>query len=197
MGIFDINGPIYKISKIIYNLLVLNILWFVFSIAIITIGPATIALFYVSGKIIRGESYKLVRDFWKSFKLNFKQGIIIFSVFALAFYLILVNIRSVNMLSLNRFLLPVQYFILFELLAGSIIVYPLLARYHLSILRSFKMAFFIANRHLITTILCLGVLPALYYLIYWKPIFLLFIMGIYVFWINFLLKDKFNLYHNR
>ena len=101
--------------------------------------------------------------------MNFKQGIIIFSVFALAFYLILVNIRSVNMLSLNRFLLPVQYFILFELLAGSIIVYPLLARYHLSILRSFKMAFFIANRHLITTILCLGVYLLYICLLYTSP----------------------------
>lgn len=194
MSLFSLEGPVYKISKLIYTLLALNFLCFIFSIPIITMGTSITALFYVTGKIIRGENYYLFKDFWKSFRLNFRQGIMIFLLFTAGFYLILVNIRSVNILGLNKIFIWLQYLILFELTAGIIVIFPLLARYHFKLWSGIKFAFFLVNRHLITAILAVAVLPALFGLVYWQPVFLLFIIAIYGFWINLLWQSKF-VYH--
>lgn len=194
MSLFSLEGPLYKISKLIYTLLTLNFLCFIFSIPIITMGTSITALFYVTGKIIRGENYYLFKDFCKSFWLNLRQGIMIFLLFTAGFYLILVNIRSVNILGLSKIFIWLQYLILFELTAGIIVIFPLLARYHFKSWSGIKFAFFLVNRHLITAILAVAVLPALFGLVYWQPVFLLFIIAIYGFWINLLWQSKF-VYH--
>lgn len=194
LNLFSMDGLIYKVSIVIYNLLVLNFLWLIFSIPIITIGGSTTALFYVVGKIIRGENYKLLSDFWKSFKLNIRQATVIWVILFLGIYIIITNVIVVNALVLSKFFLYMQYIILFELLVTGIYIFPLLSRYHMSIFHSFKMAIFIGNRHFITSILSLMVFPGIYYLISWKSFFIIFLMAIYAFWISYLVKDKFKLY---
>ena len=52
----------------------LNLLWFVCSIPIITIGASTTALYYASLKIVRGEESYAGRLFFRSFRENFKQA---------------------------------------------------------------------------------------------------------------------------
>lgn len=67
------------ITKIVYSAY-LNILWFICCIPIITIGPATTALFYVSLKIAKNEEGHITSAFFHSFKENFKQGVFIWSL---------------------------------------------------------------------------------------------------------------------
>src|SRR5690554_6535548 len=112
LNLFSMDGLIYKVSIVIYNLLVLNFLWLIFSIPIITIGGSTTALFYVVGKIIRGENYKLLSDFWKSFKLNIRQATVIWVILFLGIYIIITNVIVVNALVLSKFFLYMQYIIL-------------------------------------------------------------------------------------
>ena len=52
----------------------LNLLWFICSLPIITIGASTTALYYASLKIIRGEESYAATLFFRSFKQNFKQA---------------------------------------------------------------------------------------------------------------------------
>ncbi|MFP4662085.1 MAG: YesL family protein [Halanaerobiales bacterium] len=195
-NLFSIDGPLYKICTVIYQLLVLNFLWLIFSIPLVTIGASTTALFYVTGKIISDE-YKnsLVKPFWHSFKNNFKQASIIWLTLVIGFIVIFINIRNIHLLGeLGKYLAPVQFVILVELVIVAIYIFPLLARHHITVIGGFKAAFFIANRHIITTILCLAVFPGLYYLLMWKGYFILFIMSIYSFWIMYLVRDKFSRY---
>lgn len=195
-NIFSIDGPLYKICTVIYNLLVLNFLWVIFSIPFFTIGASTTALFYVTGKIIRDEGFtSLTRAFWSSFKQNIKQATAIWLILFTAFMVIFINIRNVHLLGgLAKFFAPFQFVVLIELVLISIYIYPLLARYHIKILDGLKAAFFIGNRHFITTILCLAVFPGMYFLLMWKGFFILFIMSIYSFWISYLLRNKFDRY---
>lgn len=195
-NLLSIDGPLYKASTIIYNLLVLNFLWVLFSIPLFTIGASTTALFYVTGKIIRRENYQsILHAFWKSFKLNFKQATTIWLILAAVFSIIIINIQNISLLGgLAKFFYPVQLLILLELVIINIYIFPLLARHHITILGGFKAAFFIGNRHLLTTIMCLTIFPGLYYLLLWKGFFILFIMSIYAVWVSYLLKDKFGQY---
>lgn len=52
----------------------LNLLWFLCSLPIFTIGASTTALYYVSLKIVQGEDSNLTRLFFRSFRQNFRQA---------------------------------------------------------------------------------------------------------------------------
>ena len=52
----------------------LNILWFICSLPVFTIGASTTALYYASLKVIRDEESHAWTLFFRSFKENFKQA---------------------------------------------------------------------------------------------------------------------------
>ena len=51
----------------------LNLLWFVCSIPIVTIGASTTALYYAALKVVRDEDSHVGAAFFRSFRQNFKQ----------------------------------------------------------------------------------------------------------------------------
>lgn len=68
------------------KLFVLNLLWILCSIPLVTIGASTCALCYVSLKLINGQKGNIFAWFFKSVKANIKQGTLMW-LFALpAFY---------------------------------------------------------------------------------------------------------------
>ena len=52
----------------------LNLLWFVCSIPVFTIGAATTALYYASLKVVRDEDSHVGAMFFRSFRENFRQA---------------------------------------------------------------------------------------------------------------------------
>lgn len=62
-----------KFLKIIY----LNLIYILFCLPIVTFGPATAAMTKISRSFIEGKPVFIFSDFWKEFKANFKQGMII------------------------------------------------------------------------------------------------------------------------
>lgn len=73
--LFDLEGSFnYKLT-VAANILILDLLWFVCCIPIITIGPSFIALDSVLMKILDGKSVHLTHDFFSAFRSNFKIGI--------------------------------------------------------------------------------------------------------------------------
>ena len=89
---FGLDSPFFKVMTKVADFIILNFLVLVFSIPVITIGPAFTAMYYVALKEVRGQEGYLWRDFWKSFKQNFKQGFIIELIVAAAFAVLYINI---------------------------------------------------------------------------------------------------------
>ena len=58
----------------------LNLLWFVCSLPIITIGASTTALYYASLKIVRDEDNHVGAQFFRSFRENFRQATVIWLI---------------------------------------------------------------------------------------------------------------------
>lgn len=77
----------------------LNLIWFVCSIPIVTVGASTTALYYVMLKLARGEEGNVTSMFFRSFKENFKQATVLWLIMlAAGIFLgldgyILVNLR--------------------------------------------------------------------------------------------------------
>jgi|SRR5690554_5243506 len=197
-NLFSTDGILYKACTVIYHLLLLNLLWFVFSLPVITTGASTTALFFVTGKIMRRESHSISREFWKSFKLNFKQATIIFIMLMAVFFVVFTNITNIEAFgSLSIVVYPVNIILLVLIIAIFIYIFPLLSRYHLKTKDCFKLAVYLTFRHFMTTILCLAVVPGIYILLSWNGGFYSIAMSIYSFWIYYFIKDKLDNLQNK
>ena len=86
--LFDMDNPVWKYLGKIWDAIWLTILWFVCSLPIITIGASSTAASYVALKVMKDEEGSLTKQFFYSFKQNFKQATIIWLV-ALLFTIVL------------------------------------------------------------------------------------------------------------
>ena len=73
--IFNMDNPFWVAMGRVFDIFVLNCLWLLCCLPVFTIGPATTGLYYGMFGILRGDGGYPSRDFFKSFKLNFKQGL--------------------------------------------------------------------------------------------------------------------------
>jgi len=194
-GFFSMDGPFYKIGSIIADIMILSFYWLLFSIPLFTIGASTTALYYVMTRRISNREGYLFRDFWTSFKSNFKQTTIIWLIFLVVFYILYINIRNIDMVgNMKNIVYPVQICFLVEIILCSLYIFPLNARFEMGLKDSFKTAFFMANRHLLTSICCVIIAAAIAYFTYMTIILFLVAMGLYVYLTSYLFLRIFKKY---
>lgn len=77
--ILDIKNPFWQFMNKLFDVVVLNIMWVLFTLPVVTVGASTTAVCSVSAKILRKspDGSGASRCFWQSFKENFKQGAVI------------------------------------------------------------------------------------------------------------------------
>ena len=80
MKFFNYDSPFWSFMSRIADLVILNLLWLIFCIPVFTIGASTTAMYRVTLNLVRGEGGGVVRSFWAAFKLNFKQGVLLFLI---------------------------------------------------------------------------------------------------------------------
>lgn len=82
-GLFNYDNPVWRFIGKLWDVLVVNILWIICSIPVVTAGASTTAMYYVTLKLARDEDGYTIRSFFKSFKENFKQATAIWLIFLL------------------------------------------------------------------------------------------------------------------
>ena len=85
---FNLDNPLFSILNKICDMLFVSIIYIILCLPIFTIGPATTALYYAVVKVIRRERGYISREFFRSFKLNFKRGTIVGLVLTLLFIIL-------------------------------------------------------------------------------------------------------------
>ena len=86
---FNPDNPVMEFIAKIFDLVILNLIFIFSCVPIITIGASTSALSYVTLKMVRGEDPYIWRNFWKSFRQNFKQGTLVFLHYQFTEYIII------------------------------------------------------------------------------------------------------------
>lgn len=61
----------------LFDLMVVNWLWVICCLPVITVGPATCGLYTVTLKLAREEPVSPVKDFFRGFRSNFKAGLVL------------------------------------------------------------------------------------------------------------------------
>lgn len=158
-GFFSYDGPFFSVLNRISDIIILNLLWLVCCVPIVTIGASTTAMLYVTMKILKGEDAYIVKGFFKSFKENFLQSTVIWLIMFAIGALLVCNFLFVPQMNLN---MPTMIYNMFfsatcltALIYAMLLVYlfPLQARLENKIRHTFKNAVLLSFRHLPTTIL--------------------------------------------
>ena len=163
-SILSPEGPLFRITERLTNLVMLNLLYLAFCIPIVTIGPATAALHYVTLKYATNEEDRVWAPFIHSFRQNLKQGILlglittgvgVFLAFDLYWIYQMVSAGQ----AFDKVVLVIVSLACIVYLMMTAYIYPLLARYDNSLKQMFRTALILAIRHLPAT-LCMAVISA-------------------------------------
>lgn len=84
MNLFSEDSLFGQIFGFLGHLILLNILWIVASLPIVTIGASTTAMYYVALKLHKDGDVSVAKQFFKSFKENFFQATVVWVVLAAA-----------------------------------------------------------------------------------------------------------------
>ena len=143
-----------------------NLLFLILTVlALLPIVPATTALYYAIVKSVRRERSYAIKEFFRSFIRNFKQGAI-FSLIALVMMAVLfidfqytLGLMQAQESSGSVYL---GVFIVITLLFCAMYAYigPLLSRFEMKTTGILKTAFIMATRHLLTTVTLLVLMAA-------------------------------------
>lgn len=94
--IFDLDSPVMRFLSRMADLMILNVIMTICCLPIITIGASVTAMHYVMLKMVRNEEGYIVKDFFKSFKMNFKQATIIWLIMLVMIFVFVGDYLIVN-----------------------------------------------------------------------------------------------------
>lgn len=150
------DSPLMRFLTKIADLMVLNILFCVTSIPLITIGASWTALYSVTLKMVRDEEGSVSRSYFRSFRQNFRQATLLWLGVLVVLALLVLDIRVLNGMAGGTApgLLRVGVEIL-ALLGIMVLQYlfPSLARFEASLADTLKNACIMALAHLPKTAL--------------------------------------------
>lgn len=154
--LFRMDSPLMRFLTKIADLMVLNILFCVTSIPLITIGASWTALYSVTLKMVRDEEGSVSRSYFRSFRQNFRQATLLWLGVLVVLALLALDIRVLNGMAGGTApgLLRVGVEIL-ALLGIMVLQYlfPSLARFEASLADTLKNACMMALAHLPKTAL--------------------------------------------
>lgn len=154
--LFRMDSPLMRFLTKIADLMVLNVLFCVTSIPLITIGASWTALYSVTLKMVRDEEGSVSRSYFRSFRQNFRQATLLWLGVLVVLALLVLDIRVLNGMAGGTApgLLRVGVEIL-ALLGIMVLQYlfPSLARFEASLADTLKNACMMALAHLPKTAL--------------------------------------------
>ena len=179
--IFNINNPFWTFMGKLVDVVVLHFVWLVCSLPVVTFGASTTALYYALLKDTRDEGAHYVKDFFKSFKQNLKQGIILGLIvlvlgamlfFSIQFYLRLEATNlAITVVKALAILVAILYIMILQY------VFALLARFDNTVKRTIQNAFVFSIRYIGWTIVMIIIFAAYIFVILWFMFIPLMIPG--------------------
>lgn len=154
MSLFKIDSPFNQGLANVFDIIILNLLWMICSVSIITIGASTTALYYSMLKINRERDYGVVRMFFHSFCQNFKQSIVMTLIVFLSGAFIYIDIQVFKsmdgVLSNLAMMVLLLLFIVWSILVSY--TFPLLAQFENRTFTIFRNAFILGISNLLCTV---------------------------------------------
>ena len=194
-SIFDIKNPFWQFMNELFDVVVLNFMWILFSLPVVTAGASTTAVYSVSFKMLRGDSCSVVKGFWAAWKANIKQatvlGLIVYGLSALLaldllyFFMLQGFITGV----LRYVICIILTLLLIVALTSGIYAFALQALFENTVKGTLQNALLLALRYpmrslgalIVNLVLAAATVLSLYYFPLISMVLLLFGVGLWIF----------------
>lgn len=163
--IFSPDSPAVKFLWKVADLVALNLVWLICCIPIVTIGPSTAAMYCVARDIAKGEWPGILKSFFKAFKENFKQSLLVFLILLIPICLIAVYLFLASSGALDHSVWLKVFCYLAALIIGFVwtYVFPLIAQFDNTLGNTLKNAILLPLANPFVAVLCtaLNLLPVI------------------------------------
>ncbi|HHT96431.1 MAG TPA: YesL family protein [Clostridiales bacterium] len=195
----DLDNPVLVALSKLFDLVMISIICLVLSIPIFTIGPSTTALYYSVVKVLRRERGYITKEYFKSFKLNFKKGAIISIILIPAYIIIYFDFVYANFLlkqgnSLAYLLFGIFTIIGTVLVLTTLYIFPVLSRFELKLKETFNNSLILSIRHLPSTIAMLLIIIIALLILYTFPVAIVIMPATLTYFISLLMEKVFKKY---
>jgi uncharacterized membrane protein YesL len=169
MSLFSQDSKFMRFVERLVDVMFLNLLWIAFSLPLFSIGASTTAAYYVALKMVDDEEGPIFRNFWKAFKVNFRQGTLLWFLTALAGYALYLDWQFAT-----KGPNPPLWLIILSILSAVIVfcaliyAYPQVARYKNSLPNILRNSFRMSVRYYVRTLILIAVLSLEVFLFMWN-----------------------------
>lgn len=197
-GLFNPENRFWMFMEKVMDAMIISLLWLVCSLPIVTMGAATAAAFGFTLRQVRDEEGYVWRSFFKAFRQNFRQatalwlgGLAVGAFLAVDGYLcmrlhIAGNVRMGLLAGLGC--IGLVY------LLTMVYVFPLTARFRVTVLTAVRDAFVMAVGNLPVSLLILAVYGGFTVLACYRPGAAVFCVGLAIFVSSYLFHFVFRRY---
>lgn len=146
MKFLSLDSPLMKALGRMADLMWLNLLTVICSIPIVTAGASFTALHYVCLKMVRDEEGYVTKDFFKSFKENFKQATIIWILILVIGAVLAFDFRALTVMdsSYKKIIFGAVVAATVFVIITTLYVFPILSHFVNTIKGTIRNAFFMS-----------------------------------------------------
>ncbi|MBR4982573.1 MAG: YesL family protein [Lachnospiraceae bacterium] len=178
----NLDSPFMIFLSNLTDVVLLNALCLICCIPIVTIGPSITAMHYVTLKMVREEEGYVVKSFFKAFKENFKQSVIVWMIFLVITLVFFLDYRILNEAGMEEnklFAIVIGAIYLFVCLT-VMYIFPLLSRFENTLKQTVKNALFMSILHIFKTILMavIYIIPFILLPLHYNLILVFLIIGL-------------------
>ena len=161
-ALFSADSALMRGLTVVADVMILNFLFIVTSIPIVTLGASLTALNFTAMRIATGECGSVSADYFRSFRLNFRQGTVIGLILAAliavlaAWYIVITTFDLGNIAELA--LLAIWYLLAFNFAIMTLFVFPYLANFEGRTREVFRNARLMSWRHPLVSLAALAVI---------------------------------------
>lgn len=142
MKLFNIDSPFMNFLSRVADLIILNILWLLCCIPIVTIGASTTALYHVMRHWLNDEVTSVTKDFFQSFRADCKQSTLVYLLLLIPTVLVVINFLLLfnpdNELPVPGYLLVIWMVSAILLLLISSASYPIMAHFENTVMKTLR-----------------------------------------------------------
>ena len=168
---FDPKSKATRFLTSLCNLLLLNLIFIVSCIPVITIGAAVTSLYRITIAILAGDNPSVIKDYFRCYRENFLKAtglLLLYSVLTAFFVFEIYMIRTMLDPSF-QWTAFFPFFFILVIVASSFYSFPLLAWFDESFKQILKNSLLIALTNLPVTIMYMAISAGLAFLVYQFP----------------------------
>ena len=188
---FRYDGGFYTYTAKIFDMLLLNFLWLIGCLPVVTAGASFSALYFVTVHSVRGDGDGVFGEFWRVWKRDMKASIPLWLAALALFFVLLLNLgilRAQPPKLIWLFFIVFFALVLFFLTVFCCYLFPAMATFDMPTRWQLRLALFLSVKHLPLSLLLLGMFAAIYFSMLAVPLLILVLPSVFTLFISFLIE---------